>query len=115
RSGDAEAALSSYETALNLEPDAAYIWGNRGYVLHILGRYDEAMASYQKVLELDSNSANAYYNIACLYGVQGNVDVAIHNLKRAIELDSECREMAKTDSDFDRLRQNSQFQALLEE
>jgi tetratricopeptide (TPR) repeat protein len=113
--GDAEAALSSYETALNLQPDNPIVWDNRGYTFHALGRYEEAMASYQKALELDSNHANVYYNIACLYGVQGDVDVAIHNLKRAIELDSKYRDMAKTDSDCDRLRQNSQFQALLEE
>jgi tetratricopeptide (TPR) repeat protein len=115
RSGDAEAALSSYETALNLEPDAAYIWDNRGYALFSLGRYQEAIASYQKVLELDSDYANAYYNIACLYGLQGDVDLGIQNLQRAIELDAECREVAKTDRDFDSLRQNSRFQALLEE
>jgi|GEM_PF-1301384 Flp pilus assembly protein TadD len=114
RSGDAEAALSSYETALNLQPDNAYTWGGFGYAFHVLGRYEEAMASYQKVLELDSNYAPAYYNIACLYGSQGDVDLAIQNLQRAIELDSEYREMAKTDSDFDSLRKNSRFRALLE-
>jgi tetratricopeptide (TPR) repeat protein len=37
RSGDAEAALSSYETALNLEPDAAYFWSNRGVCFSCLG------------------------------------------------------------------------------
>ncbi|MBO0350366.1 tetratricopeptide repeat protein, partial [Phormidium pseudopriestleyi FRX01] len=64
---------------------------------------------------LDSDYANAYYNIACLYGLQGDVDLAIQNFQRAIELDSKYRELAKTESDFDRLRKNSRFQALLKE
>lgn len=115
RSGDAEAALSSYESALNLQPDNANIWENRGYALFTLGRYNEAITSYQKALELDSSSANAYYNIACIYGLQEDVDLAIQNLQQAIKLDSEYREMAKTDSDFDSIRGDSRFQALLEE
>ena len=114
-SGDAEAALSSYETALKLQPDDANIWDNRGYALFSLGRYEEAMASHQKALELDSNYANAYYNIACLYGVQGDVDLAVENLQRAISLDSECREVAKTENHFDRIRGDSRFRALLGE
>lgn len=114
-SGDAEAALSSYETALKLQPDDANIWDNRGYAFHILGRYEEAIASYQKALELDSNYANAYYNIACLYGLQGDVDLAVQNLQRAISLDSRYRKMAKTDQDFERIRGDSRFRALLGE
>jgi tetratricopeptide (TPR) repeat protein len=82
------------------------------YAFHVLGRYEEAMASYQKALELDSDCANAYYNIACVYTVQGNVDLAVQNLQRAIELYPECRELAKTDSDFERIRQNRRFRAL---
>jgi hypothetical protein len=41
-------------------------------------------------------------------------EYAIANLSRAIALSpDEYREMAKTDSDFDSIRDNEQFQALI--
>jgi hypothetical protein len=51
---------------------------------------------------------------ACCYGLQGKVEEAIENLQRAIELDSKCERYAKTDSDFDVIRGDDRFKALLE-
>jgi hypothetical protein len=39
--------------------------------------------------------------------------LAIASLKRAIGLDASYREMAKTDTDFDGIRGNEQFQFLV--
>jgi hypothetical protein len=51
---------------------------------------------------------------ACRYALQANPENAIANLSRAIALSPDkYREMAKTDSDFDSLRDNEQFQALI--
>jgi superkiller protein 3 len=56
----------------------------------------------------------AWYNKACRYALQGNVDLAIANLQQAINLNPDkYREMAKTDSDFDSLREDGGFQALI--
>jgi len=44
------------------------------------------------------------------------MDGVIQNLERAINLNPDkYREIAKTDSDFDKVRSHSQFQALIEE
>lgn len=87
---------------------------NRAYALLTLGRHDEAMANLDKVLESDPNYANAYYNKACSFALQNQIELALENLQRAIELEPErCREVAKTDTDFDGIRGDVRFQELL--
>ncbi|NJM62558.1 MAG: tetratricopeptide repeat protein [Oscillatoriales cyanobacterium RU_3_3] len=112
--GRAEEAISSYDRALELQPDDADILDRRAYALLTLGRYDEAMADWDKVLEIDPNYANAYYNKACYFALQDRVELALENLRRAIQLEPErYRELAKTDADFDGIRGDVRFQELL--
>jgi Uma2 family endonuclease len=57
-----------------------------------------------------------FYKKACAYALQGNVEQAIENLQQAINLSPDkYRELAKTDSVFDSLRQDERFQALIQE
>ncbi|MEC5029376.1 MAG: hypothetical protein SAL07_05635, partial [Oscillatoria sp. PMC 1051.18] len=59
---------------------------------------------------------NTWYNKAGYYASQTKVDLAIENLKQAINLNpDECRERAKTDPDFDKIREDDRFQELLQE
>jgi tetratricopeptide (TPR) repeat protein len=76
---------------------------------------EEAIASFDQTLKLNSNKDSALYNQACCYALQGDIVRAIENLQKAIDLNPEKREEAKSDSDFDRIRQEKQFQLLIEE
>ncbi|PSB21904.1 hypothetical protein C7B65_00305 [Phormidesmis priestleyi ULC007] len=67
----------------------------------------------QQTEKLRQRQAIATYNQARNYGLQRQVELAIATLKQAIDLYPECREMAKTDADFDRVRSDDRFQALL--
>ncbi|MEB3831674.1 WD40 repeat domain-containing protein, partial [Phormidium sp. CCY1219] len=114
RAGDAEAALSTYDRALELQPDAPYLWANRAYALRTLGSYPEAQANFHQALKLDPTYANAYYNLACLYALQGKVELALDHLRQAIDFNPKYRELAKTYTDFDGIRQDTRFRALIE-
>ncbi|MGB7056667.1 MAG: tetratricopeptide repeat protein, partial [Geitlerinemataceae cyanobacterium] len=57
----------------------------------------------------------AWYNTACLYAMQQNLDAAISHLQKAIDLDPKYRDMAKTDTDFDCIRDCDRFLKLLDE
>jgi tetratricopeptide (TPR) repeat protein len=108
-------AIDSFDKALEHKPDDHDAWYNRGIALSDLGQYQQAIDSFDKALEHKPDEHDAWYGKACCYGLQGNVEQAIQNLHHSIALNPECREWAKTDKDFDRIRHDDRFQALIEE
>ncbi len=113
--GRKEEAIATYDRTIEIKPDFYEVWNNRGLALSNLGRYEEAIQSYDKALEIKPDYENAYYNKACCYGLQEKVGLAIETLQQAIAFDPKKRELAKTDPDFDRIRNDERFQALVGE
>ncbi|MTJ15857.1 tetratricopeptide repeat protein [Dolichospermum sp. UHCC 0299] len=111
--GRYEEAISSYDKAVEFKPDYHQAWNNRGISLGNLGRYEEAISSYDEAVEFKPDDHQAWYNKAYSYSLQGNIEQAIENLKTAINLHPEVREWAKTDSDFDAIREDERFQELI--
>ncbi|TYQ27619.1 tetratricopeptide repeat protein [Pseudanabaena sp. UWO311] len=110
-----EEAILSYDRALEIKPDFHEAWSNRGFALFNLGKYEEAINSYDKALEIKPDEPKFYYNKACAYSLLNTIKLALENLQKAIQLDPEkSREMAKTDSDFDNIRHDPRFQALIQ-
>jgi tetratricopeptide (TPR) repeat protein len=113
--GQYEAAITSYEQTLHHQADFYPAWYNQGNVFRKLGRLEQAITSYTQALELEPEDCEAWYNKACCYALQGNLVQALENLKQAIQLDSHrYRTLARTDSDFDSIRQDERFQALID-
>ena len=113
--GRKEEAIQSYDKAVDIKPDSHEAWYNRGVELSALGRKEEAIQSFDQALQIQPDFASAYYNKACCYGLQGTIDLAIATLQQAITLDSDFQEMAKTDPDFDRIRNDDRFRSLIGE
>ncbi|MFO0543082.1 MAG: TPR end-of-group domain-containing protein [Pseudanabaena sp.] len=85
------------------------------FYLFNLGRYEEEIASYDKPQQINPDDPISYYNKACAYSLQNAIKLALENLQKAIQLSpEEYREMSKTDSDFDNIRNYPRFQALIQ-
>ena len=85
-----------------------------GYVLAEQGRYQEAEQVQCKAIGLDPQEALVWYNLGCLYAKQENLDETLEALRRAISLEPDAYQtQVATDPDFDHLRQELKFQALL--
>ena len=114
--GQLEEAIASYDKALQIKPDDPEAWYSRGIALDELGRFEEAIISFNKALEIKPDDTTSIYNKACYFALQNQIDLALENLQQAITLNPDkYREMAKTDSDFDNIRQDPRFQALIQD
>lgn len=86
----------------------------RGVVLKSLKQYEKAIISYKKAMILAPDSCDIMYDQACCYALMNDIDNAVDCLSQAIALDPKSREMAKTDSDFDRIRADERFRGAVE-
>jgi len=114
RLGRYEEALADFNRSLELRPNAANTLYNRGVTYTRLNRYEEALADFNRSLELRPDHPATLYNLACLFSLWGKVDEALDNLEKAIKGDEKYREMAKTDKDFDNIREDPRFKKLIE-
>ena len=109
-----EEALADYNRSLELRPDDPDTLNNRGVTHTHLERYEEALADFNHCLELRPDDPDTVFNLACLFSLWGKAKESIGYLKRAIELDKKNREDAKTDKDFDNIRDDPRFKKLVE-
>jgi tetratricopeptide (TPR) repeat protein len=112
--GKYEEALADYNLSLKLMPDNAGTLYNRGITYARLGRYDEAFTDFNLSLKLRPDNADTFYNMACTYSLMVRTSDAINYLKQAISKDKKYIDMAKTDKDFDNIRNDPRFQKLIE-
>jgi len=117
-----EEAIKLYKEALNISQIIADRQGeassveNLGDSYYSLGQYQKAIEFYSQALDIQPNTPEVWYKKACSYALQGNVEQAIENLQQAINLSPDkYREMAKTNSDFDKIREDDRFGALIQE
>jgi len=107
-------ALADYNRALELIPNEPVAFNSRGVTYAELERYDEALADFNHSLGLRPDNPYTLFNLACLFSLMGRTDESLANLEKAILLDKENREKAKTDKDFDNIRDDPRFKKLME-
>jgi len=110
-----EEALADYNRSLELKPDAPNTLNNRGGVYAKLERYEEALADFNHSQELRPEHPDTIYNLSCLFSLWGKTKDALDNLEKAISLDKNCCKDAKTDKDFDNIREDPRFKKLVGE
>ena len=79
-------ALKNYDKAIQLKPDHAKAYSNRGVTLQALGQLEEAIQSYDKAIQLKPDFAEAYSNQGVTLGGQGKLKESIQVFDKAIQL-----------------------------
>lgn len=64
RKGEYSEAIKSFTEAINLEPDKADFYHNRGFAFRKLKQYKNAIEDYSNAIELDPEHFKAFYNRA---------------------------------------------------
>lgn len=109
-------AITSYDQALKINNKDIKTWGNRGMAFYYLGIYDQAISSYDKAIEIQPECCGGiYYYKACCFAKQDIIKFAIENLQLAISINHEkYKNRAKTDPNFDCIREDKSFKALIQ-
>jgi tetratricopeptide (TPR) repeat protein len=80
-------ALPYMDLTIELDPDDAKAYSNRGIVKSYLGRNEEALKDYDEAIKLDPNLAQAYYNRGIVKSELGRNEEALKDYDEAIKLD----------------------------
>jgi tetratricopeptide (TPR) repeat protein len=75
--------------------------------------YDKAYDVLAKVHEEYPDDATVLYNLACAESMLGRTDDAVAHLERSTAGQDRFRELAKTDTDFDPIREDARFKKLV--
>lgn len=87
--GDLEKANQLFSELIQLEPENASVWSNRGSVRISLKMYEEARADLTKAVQLAPQAPVPFLNRAIALEALGRYDEAIADCKTAIENDPE--------------------------
>jgi protein O-mannosyl-transferase len=84
--GQMNEALSQFQKAVLLEPDAPEAYDHLGITFNNKGQTDEAIRQFQEALRLDPSYADAHYNLGVAFYLQGRTDEAIRQFQESIRL-----------------------------
>lgn len=110
--GNFQEGMDDIDKALELNSDFGYARFNKALNYELYGEYDKALIWYDKALEVE-DYVWSYYGKASIYGRKGDVENTIKYLKIAISMESAVKDEAKTEADFDNVRDSKEFQNLI--
>ncbi len=90
--GQIDKAIEAYSHAIELKPDDAQVYTNRGVAYYSKGKYDLAIQDLNKVIELNPDYPIAYTNRGMAYYSKSEYDLAIQDFNKAIELNPDYAE-----------------------
>jgi len=79
-------AIEDYSKSIDMNPNNAEAYGNRGLAYYNKGQYDRAIEDYNKAIALNPNLAWNYNNRGLIYGIKGQYDRAIEDFNKAIAI-----------------------------
>ncbi len=106
-------AIPPLEQAAQAEPENMHVWLALGWCYKRTGRLNQAVDAIRQALAADPTEALLHYNLACYLSLAGDKNKALDHLSQALNLDPDYRSLIDGESDFDPLRSDPDFQALL--
>ena len=104
-----EEAIVHFRRALELEPDSIHGLLAIAWCFKRVDQIDDAIESMQIAIEFEPEQAICHYNLACYFALSGKTPNAIEYLAQAVELRPSFRQQIDGESDFDKIRNESEF------
>ena len=87
-----EKSIKHYTKAIELKPDIASTYTNRGNTYEKISDFDQAIIDHSQAIQLNPDYAEAYNNRGIAYMKKGDLDQAIRNYNQAIQLNPDYAE-----------------------
>lgn len=85
--GELDTALAGYTKAIELHPDYAWAYNNRGNVKDKRGDPEGALVDFTRAIEIDARHGTAFFNRGNVRSAQGDLDGALADYTAAIGID----------------------------
>ena len=105
-------AVMPLERAAKASPDDVRIRITLGWCYKRTGRLDLAINALEHALLVEPENPLLRYNLACYLSLAGQKRRALRYLSQALKIDPSYRKLVETESDFDPLRTDPEFQAI---
>ncbi len=86
QAGAYDEAIAEFTRAIQLSPEDARIYNDRGRVYHRMNRFPEAMADFSKAIELAPKDYAGYAERGAVQVSQNQMETALADLNKALEL-----------------------------
>ena len=106
-------AVQPLVAAVELDPDNLSALLALGWCYKRLDRIGDAIDVLEQAALIDEAPGVVPYNLACYYALARNVPMAVLYLTQAFEIDAAFRERVVHETDFDSVRHDPHFQALI--
>ena len=106
--GDYDGGMKDIDNSLSIDENYGYARFNKALTYELYKNMDEALKWYNNDLEVE-DYVWSYYGISSIYGRRGDVANTMTYLNKAIKMDSGVKEVAKTEHDFDPVKNSEEF------
>jgi tetratricopeptide (TPR) repeat protein len=113
-------AIEKETTVLAVEGTPGKAYAARGWELwapvapmYQEGRYSEVANRLRDLVEISPQYPMLWFNLACCESQSGQTSAALEHVRRAIAMSEEFRQSARDDSDLDPIRDDPEFQGLI--
>jgi tetratricopeptide (TPR) repeat protein len=105
-------AILPLERAAKATPEDVHIRVALAWCYKRTDRLELAITAMEEALIIEPETALLRYNLACYLSLAGKKRRALRYLSQAMAIDPAYRGLAETESDFDPLRMDPEFQAI---
>ena len=111
--GSFDAANEEFERALELDPQLYEAWYLYARSRFAEGNHPEAVRLFEQAGRVRPDDIGVLHNAGCFYAATGDVERALDLFERRLELGDIYQEWIDNDSDFDSIRDDPRFLAML--
>lgn len=111
---DWNAALADFRVCYDLQPKQLDVLLGLAWCYKRIDRLSQAIAVMHEAYESHAQTALVLYNLSCYYALDRQKHQALSWLGRALRMDRAYLRLVPTETDFDFIRHDADFQRLME-